>query len=119
MCDQKSTEKLEAEICWAFFPHVSAVTEKPSHIMRGKGPDPRNTWLDSAPSLTEELVRCFLALSLVAVASFTSFLKHPVPSSLSLLVSVQRRSPTPGHKDLCSSLCSVGIQHSQAAKTTN
>lgn len=37
VCDQKSTKKLEAEICWAFFPCVSTLTENPNQIMRGKG----------------------------------------------------------------------------------
>lgn len=37
LCDQKSTKELEAEICWAFLPCVSTLTENPDQIMRGKG----------------------------------------------------------------------------------
>lgn len=37
VCDQKSTKKLEAEICWAFFLRVSTLTENPNQVMRAKG----------------------------------------------------------------------------------
>lgn len=79
--DHKSTEKLEAEICWAFIPRVSTLSEKPNHVMRGRGShcvlilqvDSNSSFF----SVRKELVQLFLLFSEL---SSSRFFKHPVPS---------------------------------------
>lgn len=121
MCDQKSTEKLEAEICWAFFPHVSTVTENPNHIMRGKRVVILAR-LGLIPLLLseKELVQSFLSPSLSVCR--LSFDKLPQASSPFFIVSAclsPEALPESWSRIYAPASAPLGIQHSQAAKTTN
>lgn len=114
--DHKSTEKLEAEICWAFIPRVSTLTENPNHVMSGRGSHcVLILEVDSNSSilLFQEITCPVFSLNcLLYVSSSTQSLLHHVAV-------VQECSRFPGCKDLCTSSSSVGIQYSLAAKTTN
>lgn len=81
--DHKSTESLQAEICWAFIPRVSTLTENPNHVMRGRGShcvlilevDSNSSLF----SLSGKNLSSFFFL-LFSVLSSSRFFKHPVPS---------------------------------------